>query len=58
MIDAEKQRLGHVLFSGREELQEKELRLKTICYNLLVMNKIKASLILHEPLLLPVKEDG
>jgi len=57
-IGAEKQRLGHVLFSRREDLQEKELRLKVICYNLLVVNKIKASLILHEPLLLPVKEAG
>ena len=58
VIGAEKQRLGHVLFSRREDLQEKELRLRAICYNLLVMNKIKASLILHEPLLLPVKEAG
>ena len=57
-IGAEKQRLGHVLFSRREDLQEKELRLKAICYNLLIMNKIKASLILNEPLLLPVKEAG
>ena len=58
VVYAEKQRLGHTLFSKREDLQEKELRLKTICYNLIIMNKIKASLILNEPPLIPVKEDG
>jgi len=55
VISAEKQRLGHTLFSKRDDLQDKELRLKNICYNLLVLNKMKASFLLGEPLLNPVK---
>lgn len=58
IIGAEKQRLGHALFSKKDELQKKEVRLKAICYNLLVLNKVKASLILNEPLLLPVEKAG
>lgn len=56
VIGAEKQRLGHTLFSKKDDLQDKELRLKNICYNLLVMNKMKASLLLDEPPLLPAEE--
>lgn len=55
VIGAEKQRLGYVLCSKRDDLQDKEMRLKAICYNLLVLNKVEASFILDEPLLLPVK---
>jgi len=57
VIGAEKQRLGHTLFSRRATLQDKELRLKTICYNLLVVNKMKASQVLGEPPLQPVPRD-
>jgi len=56
VIGAEKQRLGYILSSRRDDLQNKELRLKVICYNLLVMNKVKASLLLGEPPLYPVEE--
>ena len=56
VIGAEKQRLGHTLFSKKDDLQDKELRLKNICYNLLVMNKMKASFLLDEPPLLPAEE--
>lgn len=56
VISAEKQRLGYTLCSRKESLQDKELRLKTICYNLLVMNKMKASQVLGEPPLLPVED--
>jgi transposase len=49
VIGAEKQRLGHTLFSKKDDLQYKELRLKKICYNLLVLNKMKASFLLNEP---------
>ena len=56
VIGAEKQRLGHTLFSKRDDLQDKELRLKNICYNLLVLNKMKASFLLGEPLLNPVEK--
>jgi len=58
VIGAEKQRLGHTLFSKNDELQKKEVRLKVICCNLLVLNKVKASLILDEPPLLPVEKAG
>ena len=58
VIGAEKQRLGHTLFSKRDDLQGKELRLKNICYNLLVLNKVKASFLLGEPPLCPVEEAG
>lgn len=58
VMGAEKQRLGHTLFSKKDDLQDKEIRLKVICYNLLVLNKVKASLFLDEPLLLPVEESG
>jgi len=56
VIGAEKQRLGHVLLSKKDDLQDKELRLKAICYNLLILNKVKACFLLDEPLLLPVKK--
>jgi hypothetical protein len=56
VIGAEKQRLGYTLFSRRNDLQDKELQLKNICYNLLVMNKVKASYLLDEPPLTPVEE--
>lgn len=58
VIGAEKQRLGHTLFSKKDDLQDKELRLKNICYNLLVLNKVKASFLLGEPPLRPVEEAG
>jgi len=58
IISAQKQRLGHTLSSRKKDLQRKELRLKVICYNLLVLNKVKASLILDEPPLLPVENAG
>ena len=56
VIGAEKQRLGHTLFSKKDRLQVKELRLKNICYNFLVLNKVKASFLLGEPPLNPVEE--
>ncbi|MGF3585211.1 MAG: hypothetical protein ACQXXD_05795, partial [Thermoplasmatota archaeon] len=55
VIGAEKQHLGYVLSSRRDDLQNKELRLKVICYDLLVLNKVKASFLLGEPLLIPVE---
>lgn len=58
IIGAKKQRLGHTLFSKKDELQKKEVRLKVICYNLLVLNKVRASLIINEPPLLPVEKAG
>ena len=56
VIGAEKQRLGYTLSSRRDDLQNKELRLKVICYDLLVLNKVKASFLLGEPPLYPVEE--
>ena len=56
VIGAEKQRLGHTLFSKKDKLQDKELRLKNICYNLLILNKVKASFLVGEPPLCPVDE--
>ena len=56
VINAEKQRLGYTLSSRRDDLQNKELRLKVICYDLLVLNKVKASFLLGEPPLYPVEE--
>ena len=56
VIGAEKQRLGYTLSSRRNDLQNKELRLKAICYDLLVLNKVKASFLLGEPPLYPIEE--
>jgi transposase len=56
VIGVEKQRLGYTLSSRRYDLQNKELRLKVICYDLLVLNKVKASLLLGEPPLYRVEE--
>ncbi len=58
VIGAEKQRFGYRLFSKKDDLQNKEVRLKAVGHNLLALNKVKASFLLGEPPLLPVGKAG
>lgn len=58
VINTEKQRLGYKLSSKRDDLQNKELRLRVIYYDPLVLNKVKASFLLGEPPLYPVEKAG
>jgi transposase len=53
IIYSEKERLGYTLFSRKDENQSKEMRMRTIAYNLLALNKVVASDLLGAPPLLP-----